>query len=98
MDRKRTLPLPSFAKFTGDQFSLSSAAQGHSVPDAQDLTQEFFGKVIKGRLIQSADRNKGRFRSLLLKAVATFLARSKAISVRRANVAVTYALFPGTTG
>ena len=30
--------------------------QGHSVPDAQDLTQEFFGRVIKGRLIQSADR------------------------------------------
>ena len=47
--------------------------QGHSVPDAQDLTQEFFGRVIKGRLIQSADRNKGRFRSLLLKALQRFL-------------------------
>ncbi len=47
--------------------------QGHSIPDAQDLTQEFFGRVIKGRLIQSADRNKGRFRSLLLKALQRFL-------------------------
>jgi len=47
--------------------------QGHSVPDAQDLTQEFFGRVIKGRLIQSADQNKGRFRSLLLKALQRFL-------------------------
>src|SRR5207302_8389351 len=47
--------------------------KGHSVPDAQDLTQEFFGKVIKGRLMQSADRNKGRFRSLLLKALQRFL-------------------------
>src|SRR5258707_10787953 len=47
--------------------------QGHSVPDAQDLTQEFFGRVIKGRLIQSADRSKGRFRSLLLKALQRFL-------------------------
>jgi RNA polymerase sigma-70 factor (ECF subfamily) len=47
--------------------------QGHSVPDAQDLTQEFFGRLIKGRLIQSADRNKGRFRSLLLKALQRFL-------------------------
>ena len=47
--------------------------KGHSVPDAQDLTQEFFGKVIKGRLIQSADRNKGRFRSLLLKTLQRFL-------------------------
>src|SRR5436189_6445571 len=47
--------------------------QGQSVPDAQDLTQEFFGKVIKGRLIQSADRNRGRFRSLLLTALQRFL-------------------------
>jgi RNA polymerase sigma factor (sigma-70 family) len=47
--------------------------QGHSVHDAQDLTQEFFARVIKGRLIQSADRNKGRFRSLLLKALQRFL-------------------------
>ena len=47
--------------------------QGHSVPDAQDLTQEFFAKVIKGRILQSADRNKGRFRSLLLTALKRFL-------------------------
>jgi len=47
--------------------------QGHSIPDAQDFTQEFFGRVIKGRLIQSADRSKGRFRSLLLKALQRFL-------------------------
>jgi RNA polymerase sigma-70 factor (ECF subfamily) len=47
--------------------------QGHSVPDAQDLTQEFFGRVIKGRLLQSADRTKGRFRSLLLTALQRFL-------------------------
>src|SRR5262245_32667863 len=46
---------------------------GHSVPDAQDWTQEFFSRVIKGRLIQSADRNKGRFRSLLLTALQRFL-------------------------
>jgi hypothetical protein len=37
------------------------------------LTQEFFGRVLKGRLIQSADRDKGRFRSLLLKALQRFL-------------------------
>src|SRR6476620_4827608 len=47
--------------------------QGHSVPDAQDLTQEFFAKVLKGRLLQSADRSKGRFRSLLLTALKRFL-------------------------
>ena len=47
--------------------------QGHSVPDAQDLTQEFFAKVIRGRLLQSADRNRGRFRSLLRTALQRFL-------------------------
>ncbi len=47
--------------------------QGHPVPDAQDLTQEFFAKVIKGRLLQSADRNRGRFRSLLRTALQRFL-------------------------
>jgi RNA polymerase sigma-70 factor (ECF subfamily) len=47
--------------------------QGHSVPDGQDLTQDFFARVLKGRLLQSADRNRGRFRSLLLKALQRFL-------------------------
>jgi len=47
--------------------------QGHSVPDAQDLTQEFFAKVLKGRLLQSADRNRGRFRSLLRTILQRFL-------------------------
>src|SRR5438094_6401643 len=47
--------------------------QGHSVPDAQDLTQDFFAKVLKSRLLQSADQNRGRFRSLLLKALQRFL-------------------------
>jgi len=47
--------------------------QGRSVPDAQDLTQDFFAKVLKGRLLQGADRNRGRFRSLLLTALQRFL-------------------------
>ena len=47
--------------------------QGHSVPDAQDLTQDFFARVLKGRLLQSANQDRGRFRSLLLKALQRFL-------------------------
>ncbi len=47
--------------------------QGHSVPDAQDLTQDFFVMVLKGNLLQQADRNRGRFRSLLLAALQNFL-------------------------
>jgi DNA-directed RNA polymerase specialized sigma24 family protein len=47
--------------------------QGHSVPDAQDLTQDFFLMVLKGHLLQRADRTRGRFRSLMLRALQDFL-------------------------
>ncbi len=47
--------------------------QGHSVPEAQDLTQDFFVMVLKGRFLERADRNRGRFRSLVLKALQNFL-------------------------
>jgi DNA-directed RNA polymerase specialized sigma24 family protein len=47
--------------------------KGYSVPDAQDLTQDFFLMVLKGDLIQHADRSRGRFRSLLLTALQNFL-------------------------
>src|SRR5438046_8936566 len=41
---------------------------GHSPPDAQDLTQDFFVMVLKGQLLQRANPARGRFRSLVLKA------------------------------
>ncbi len=47
--------------------------KGHSVPDAQDLTQDFFLVMLKGHLLQRADRNRGRFRSLMLRALQDFL-------------------------
>lgn len=47
--------------------------RGHSVPDAQDLTQDFFVMVLRGELLQRADPERGRFRSLLLKALQDFL-------------------------
>src|SRR5450755_230604 len=47
--------------------------RGRSVPDPQDLTQGFFLMVLEGRLLQRADPNRGRFRSLLLKALQDFL-------------------------
>ena len=49
---------------------------GRSVPDAQDLTQDFFVAVLKGHLLERADPDRGRFRSLLLKAVQDFLANA----------------------
>src|SRR4029077_6836449 len=47
--------------------------RGYSVPDAQDLTQDFFVMLLEGHLLQRADPNRGRFRSLLLKALRDFL-------------------------
>ena len=48
------------------------------MPDAQDLTQDFLLTVIEGHLLQRADPNRGRFRSLLLKALRNFLSDNAA--------------------
>jgi RNA polymerase sigma factor (sigma-70 family) len=47
--------------------------RGYSVPDAQDLTQGFFLMVLEGNLLKRADPSRGRFRTLLLKALQNFL-------------------------
>ena len=47
---------------------------GHSADDAQDLTQEFFVRLLDKHFLAAADRNKGRFRTFLLTAVKRFLA------------------------
>ncbi len=48
--------------------------RGHSAPDAQDLTQEFFARFLERRWVDRADPNKGRFRTFLLHAMERFLA------------------------
>lgn len=59
--------------------------KGHSVPDAQDITQDFFMMVLRGNLLRQADPERGRFRSLLLKSLQNFLvdAHAKAHARRR---------------
>jgi len=47
--------------------------QGHSPHDAQDLTQEFFARLLEKKYLQLADRERGRFRSFLLKSLQHFL-------------------------
>ena len=47
---------------------------GQAPPDAQDLTQEFFARLLEKRWLAGADREKGRFRSFLLTAFKRFLA------------------------
>jgi RNA polymerase sigma factor (sigma-70 family) len=46
---------------------------GFSIEDAQDLTQDFFVMLLEGHLLERADPSRGRFRSLLLKALKNFL-------------------------
>ncbi len=48
--------------------------RGHSVEDAQDLTQEFFARVLEHHWLARADQAKGRFRTFLLTAMERFLA------------------------
>jgi len=50
---------------------------GYPVPDAQDLTQDFFVMLLEGHLLERADPNRGRFRSLLLKALKNFLSDAR---------------------
>ena len=49
-------------------------SRGYSAEDAQDLTQAFFARIIEKRGFDSADRERGRFRSYLLGAMKNFLA------------------------
>ncbi len=58
---------------------------GHSPPDAQDLTQEFFARVLERHWLAHADQAKGRFRTFLLTAMERFLANEwdKARALKR---------------
>ena len=46
---------------------------GHSPHDAQDLTQEFFARLLAGNWLAKADHQRGRFRSFLLMAMQRFM-------------------------
>jgi RNA polymerase sigma factor (sigma-70 family) len=46
---------------------------GHSSHDAQDLTQEFFSRLLAKNSLRFAARERGRFRSYLLKSFQHFL-------------------------
>lgn len=48
--------------------------QGQSPQDAEDLTQEFFLRLLQKHYLDSAQRERGRFRTFLLVAFKRFLA------------------------
>ena len=56
---------------------------GHSPEDAQDLTQEFFARLLEKNHVETADREKGKFRSFLLMMLKRFLAKEWARADRQ---------------
>lgn len=48
--------------------------RGYTTHDAQDLTQEFFARLLQKQWLNAVDPAKGRFRSFLLMAMKRFLA------------------------
>jgi RNA polymerase sigma factor (sigma-70 family) len=48
--------------------------RGYSADEGQDLTQEFFVRVLEGRYLDRADPEKGRFRSFILTSLKFFVA------------------------
>ena len=49
--------------------------RGYEAHDAQDLTQEFFARLLSRDFLRGVDRSKGKFRSFLLAAMDHFLAK-----------------------
>lgn len=47
--------------------------RGHTPHDAQDLTQEFFARLLREDFLRAVDRAKGKFRSYLLARMGNFL-------------------------
>jgi len=59
--------------------------RGYQVEDAQDLTQQFFARLVERNLVAHADQSRGRFRTFLLVAMEHFLANEwdKARALKR---------------
>ena len=47
--------------------------RGHEVHEAEDLTQEFFARLLGEHFLANVDRQKGRFRAFLLASLKHFL-------------------------
>src|SRR6476469_4928096 len=48
---------------------------GQSPHDAQDLTQEFFCRLLEKRWLDAADRDKGKLRTFLIVALKKFMSQ-----------------------
>ena len=68
--------------------------QGVSEHDAQDLTQEFFARLLAKDWLGGVDRERGRFRSWLLASMKHFLANEwdRARAIKRGGGAAVISL------
>jgi RNA polymerase sigma factor (sigma-70 family) len=48
--------------------------RGYKAHDAQDLTQDYFEKLLEKHYLEQADRDRGKFRTFLLTSLKNFLA------------------------
>jgi RNA polymerase sigma factor (sigma-70 family) len=71
--------------------------QGHGVAEAQDLTQEFFARLLERDYLARLDQQRGKFRSFLLAFVKHFLSeqREKAGAQKRGGGQVLLSLDAG---
>ena len=68
--------------------------EGHGPEEAQDLTQGFFSRLLAKDYLQTADPNRGHFRSFLLGSFKHMMAneRRDAARLKRGGEAVTFSL------
>jgi RNA polymerase sigma-70 factor (ECF subfamily) len=78
--------------------------RGHDADQAQDLTQEFFARLLEKDYLQVVDRAKGKFRSFLLAACQHFLcneydrARARKRGGGRASISLDFQAAEGRYG
>ena len=67
---------------------------GYAAHDAQDLTQEFFARILTRNTFAKADPERGRFRSFLVGTLRNFLAdeRDKSLALKRGGGAIMFSL------
>ena len=51
--------------------------RGFRIHDAEELTQEFFTRLLEKNYVRDADRKRGKFRTFLLTAVKNFLSKER---------------------
>jgi RNA polymerase sigma factor (sigma-70 family) len=68
--------------------------QGRSADDAQDLTQDFFARLLEKKYLRLADPQRGRFRTFLLSSLKNFLINEweKSRTAKRGGADVTFSL------